>query len=65
MDLARAYRKDLSTLVARVENVKLARPEWEFLTEVLSENKEKRIDYPILTGRSLAIPAKEHETDVI
>ena len=65
MDLARAFRKDLSTLVARVENVKLARPEWEFLTEVLSENKEKCIDCPTLSGRSLAVPAKEHETDVI
>lgn len=65
VDLARAFRKDLSTLVARVENVKLDRPEWEFLTEVFSEDKDKRIDCPTLTGRSLAVPAKELETNVV
>ena len=65
MDLAKAYRKDLSTLVARVENVKLDRAEWEFLTEVFSEDKDKRIDHPVVAGQSLAIPAKELETNVI
>lgn len=65
LDLARAFRKDLSTLVARVENVKLDRAEWEFLTEVFSEDKDKRIDCPTLAGQTLAIPAKELETNVV
>ena len=65
MDLARAFRKDLSTLVARVENVKLDRSEWEFLIEVFSEDKDKHIGCPTLTGRTLAIPAKELETNVV
>lgn len=65
VDLARAFRKDLSTLVARVENVKLDRSEWEFLTEVLSGDNDKCIDCPTLTGRSLAVPAKELETNVV
>lgn len=65
MDLARAFRKDLGTLVARVENVKLTRSEWEFLNEALSEGNDLRMTQPYVTGDSLAIAVKEGESVAI
>lgn len=62
MDLARAYRKDLSTLVARVEDTELARPEWDFLTDAIQDNGNFAVTQPVIAGNTLVIP--EHDGEV-